>query len=74
MHAAVALLDHLVDLIFDERIEVLDFFGCQAVPFGWPFGVFYKPDLQEPLLFRNTVHGLNVLPASLSKVALVCVM
>eukprot|EP00957_Ditylum_brightwellii_P037048 2804993-Ditylum_brightwellii.AAC.1 len=70
----VTLFDHLIDLVFDEYVEILDFFGTYAALFGLPFGVLDKPDLLEPLLFRDIVLGLNVLPAGLHKVALVCVM
>eukprot|EP00957_Ditylum_brightwellii_P046749 3548153-Ditylum_brightwellii.AAC.1 len=74
MHDTAALFDRLFDLVFDKRIEILDLFACQAVPFGPPFGILNKPDLPEPLLLCNTVRGLNVLPAGLYNVALVCVM
>eukprot|EP00957_Ditylum_brightwellii_P069497 5277408-Ditylum_brightwellii.AAC.1 len=67
VHVAVALFDCLFNLVFDERIEVLDLFACQAAPFGSPFGILNKPDLPEPLMFRNTACGLNVLPAGLHK-------
>eukprot|EP00957_Ditylum_brightwellii_P177519 13520671-Ditylum_brightwellii.AAC.1 len=82
VHVAVALIDLVFDLAFDlffdlffeEHIEILDLFACQAAPFGMPFGVLGKPDLSEPLLFRDMVHGLNMLPAALHKVALIRTM
>eukprot|EP00957_Ditylum_brightwellii_P001039 82490-Ditylum_brightwellii.AAC.1 len=74
IHVAVALFDCLFDLVFDKRVEILDPFAYQAALFGPPFGILDKPDLQKPLLFRDAVHGLNVLPVRLHKVALVCVM
>eukprot|EP00957_Ditylum_brightwellii_P060902 4622622-Ditylum_brightwellii.AAC.1 len=70
----IVLFDRFFDLIFDKHVDILDLFACQAVLFGLPFGVLYKPDLPEPLLFRDMVHGLNVLPAALHKVALIPVM
>eukprot|EP00957_Ditylum_brightwellii_P143177 10909253-Ditylum_brightwellii.AAC.1 len=72
MHVVVELFDHFFDLIFDECIEIIDLFTCQAALFGLPFGIFNKPDLPMPLLFHDAVRGLNVLPAALNKVALVC--
>eukprot|EP00957_Ditylum_brightwellii_P044527 3377522-Ditylum_brightwellii.AAC.1 len=74
VHVTVALFDHFFDLVFDKRVEIIDLFACQATLFGPTFGVLDKPDLLEPLLFCDTVRGLNVLPATLHKVALVCVM
>ena len=74
MHVAVALFDRLVDFVFDKHVQVLDLFACHVASLCVPFGVFNKPDLLEPLLFRNTVRGLNVFPARISKVALVGVM
>eukprot|EP00957_Ditylum_brightwellii_P145389 11071533-Ditylum_brightwellii.AAC.1 len=74
VHITVALFDHLFDLVFDEHVEILDLFACYAALFGPPFGVLDKPDLQEPLLFCDTVRGLSMLPAGLHKVALVRVM
>eukprot|EP00957_Ditylum_brightwellii_P028850 2179948-Ditylum_brightwellii.AAC.1 len=74
MHVGVALFDHLIDIVFNECIEILDLFACQAAVFGAPFGVLDKPDQPEPLLFRDIVHGLNVLPVALHKVALIQVM
>eukprot|EP00957_Ditylum_brightwellii_P114876 8760598-Ditylum_brightwellii.AAC.1 len=78
MHAAVTLFDcffdRFFDLVFDERVEILDLFACRAMLFGPPFGVLNKPDLPEPLLFRNTVCGLHMLPAALHKDTLVHAM
>eukprot|EP00957_Ditylum_brightwellii_P113268 8636815-Ditylum_brightwellii.AAC.1 len=74
VHVTVALFDHLFDLVFDKCVEILDLFACQAAPFGLPFGILYKPDLPEPLLFRDMVRGLNMLPVALHKVALICAM
>eukprot|EP00957_Ditylum_brightwellii_P116700 8901603-Ditylum_brightwellii.AAC.1 len=71
---AVTLFDCIFDLVFDKCIEILDLFACQAALFGPPFGVLDKLDMLEPLLFCDMVCGLNVLPAGLHKVALVCVM
>eukprot|EP00957_Ditylum_brightwellii_P104824 7989661-Ditylum_brightwellii.AAC.1 len=72
VHVMVVLFGCLFDLVFDKCVEILDFFACQDVPFGLPFGVLNKPDLLEPLLCCDTVRGLNALPAALHKVALVC--
>eukprot|EP00957_Ditylum_brightwellii_P005657 431564-Ditylum_brightwellii.AAC.1 len=55
VHVAVALFDHLVDLVLDERVQVLDLLAGQAASLSVPFGVFNGPDLLEPLLFRDTV-------------------
>eukprot|EP00957_Ditylum_brightwellii_P186917 14234062-Ditylum_brightwellii.AAC.1 len=74
LHVAVALFDCFFDLVFDEHIEILDLFACQATLFGPPFSVLDKPNLLEPLPFCDMVCGLNVLPAALHKVALVHVM
>eukprot|EP00957_Ditylum_brightwellii_P061702 4682283-Ditylum_brightwellii.AAC.1 len=74
MHVVAALFDHFFDLVFDEHVEILDLFACQVAPFGLPFGILNKLDLPEPLLFHNMVHGLNVLPVALHKVALVRAM
>eukprot|EP00957_Ditylum_brightwellii_P092370 7032926-Ditylum_brightwellii.AAC.1 len=70
VHVAVVLSDCFFDLVFDKHVEILDLFACQATIFGLPFGILDKPDLPEPLLFHAVVHGLNVLPAALHKVAL----
>eukprot|EP00957_Ditylum_brightwellii_P015978 1203628-Ditylum_brightwellii.AAC.1 len=74
VHAVVTLFDCFFDLVFDEHVEILDLFACQAALFGLPFGVLDKPDLPEPLLFCDTVCGLNMLPAALHKVALIRAM
>eukprot|EP00957_Ditylum_brightwellii_P211404 15366135-Ditylum_brightwellii.AAC.2 len=74
VHVMVVLFDCFFNLVFDKCVEILDLFACQAAPFGPPFGVLSKPDLPEPLLFRNTMCGLIMLPAALHKVALVCAM
>eukprot|EP00957_Ditylum_brightwellii_P066502 5048878-Ditylum_brightwellii.AAC.1 len=74
VHVAVALFDHFFDLVFDKLVEILDLFACQVMLFGLPFGVLDKLDLPEPLLFRDAMHGLNVLPVALHKVILVCAM
>eukprot|EP00957_Ditylum_brightwellii_P074508 5661259-Ditylum_brightwellii.AAC.1 len=70
----VTLFDFLIDLVFDKCAEILDLFVYYATLFGPPFGILDKPDLPEPLLFRDMLCGLNVLPAGLHKVALVHVM
>eukprot|EP00957_Ditylum_brightwellii_P172558 13136631-Ditylum_brightwellii.AAC.1 len=54
MHVVVMLFDPIIDLVFDKHIQVLDLFACQATSFRAPFGIFYKLDLLEPLLFCNT--------------------
>eukprot|EP00957_Ditylum_brightwellii_P138630 10566941-Ditylum_brightwellii.AAC.1 len=71
---AVAILDHLIALVFDKRVQVLDLSACQAAFLGVPLSVFYNTDLPEPLLLCNTVRWLNVLLARLNKVALGGVM
>eukprot|EP00957_Ditylum_brightwellii_P036804 2787374-Ditylum_brightwellii.AAC.1 len=70
MHVAVAYFDCLVNLVLDERVQILDLLACQAASLGAPFGVFNESDLPEPLLFRDTVRWLNVFLARFSKVAL----
>eukprot|EP00957_Ditylum_brightwellii_P124375 9479684-Ditylum_brightwellii.AAC.1 len=70
----VALFDCFFDLVFDKCTQIIDLFACQAALFGQTFGVLYKLDLPEPLLFCDVVRGLNVLPAALHKVALIFAM
>eukprot|EP00957_Ditylum_brightwellii_P142731 10875880-Ditylum_brightwellii.AAC.1 len=74
MHVAVVLLDCLINLVFHDDVQVLDLSACQAAFLGAPLGVFNKPDLLEPLLFRNMVRWLNVLLARFNEVTLGCVM
>eukprot|EP00957_Ditylum_brightwellii_P031770 2409197-Ditylum_brightwellii.AAC.1 len=74
MHVVVALLDCLVNLVLEKCIEILDLFGAYAVLLGAPFGILNKADLPEPLLFCDTVSGLNMLLASIIVVALFHVM
>eukprot|EP00957_Ditylum_brightwellii_P161379 12287804-Ditylum_brightwellii.AAC.1 len=67
--------DTLDALIAQGDRQVLEIAHCMhAALFGLPFGILDKPDLLKPLLFCNTVHGMNVLPVALHNAALVHVM
>eukprot|EP00957_Ditylum_brightwellii_P193726 14752268-Ditylum_brightwellii.AAC.1 len=72
---AIVVVRALNRSIADDTLDALVAQGNrQALLFGPLFGVLDKLDLLEPLLFRDIVRGLNVLPAALHKFALVYVM
>eukprot|EP00957_Ditylum_brightwellii_P098776 7524492-Ditylum_brightwellii.AAC.1 len=68
------LIDHFVNLVFEECVDILDLFGTYVVLLGTPFDTLNKTDLPQPLFFCDMVSGMNVLPASLVDVAFSHVM
>eukprot|EP00957_Ditylum_brightwellii_P060706 4608897-Ditylum_brightwellii.AAC.1 len=53
VHAAVVLLDCLINIVLVKCVEIFDPFVAQVTLLGAPLGILNKADLLEPLLSHD---------------------